>query len=489
MKRIIFLLITFATLFVMSCTKDFLDADVQENLTEKRKKELLLLPSMQLELLNAEMRGFYDHIYSYMNSSSRADDERGLTSVYLATDMAGLDIVDGNGAWFRFDYQMVNRNATYRRPAFLWHFFYKMITKSNLMLQEYFVEGQELAPEVKQVHSEIHAIRGMSYFFLVNLFQQTYKGNEDKPGVPLILDPEDEGRTRAKVSEVYAQIIKDLTYAVENSVVTANRQDLDQAVAATYLAKAYAAMEDWTNVLKYAEIAIAGQTLELPNNANMGFANISSPGVLWGYDINAQTTLMYASFFSVFDNTVDGYAPMSPKWVYSNLYDKISDTDKRKGWFAPRDPVQLAAAVTHYGMISGGSLAHVKFHSPTTFDGDYIYLRMEDAYLLKVEAQVKLGQDAAAKQSLSSFMGYRDTKYDVESITNLEEEVRLQRRIELWGEGVSFFDLKRWKLGINRSLPGTNHLVKGSINAGDIYFAYQIPVKEIEQNPDMEQNP
>ncbi len=489
MKRIIFGIIAVASLFVVSCSEDFLDAEKQENLTGDRRKELLLIPSMQLELLSAEMRGFYDHIYSYMNSTSRADDERGITSVYLATDMGGLDIVDENKAWFRFDYQMANRSASYRRPAFLWHFFYKMITKSNLMLKEYFVEGQELTPEVKQVRSELLTIRGMSYFFLVNLFQQTYKGNESKPGVPLILKPEDEGTTRAKVSEVYTQIIEDLTWAVENSSVTSNIQDLDQAVAATYLAKTYAMMEDWTNVVKYADIAIAGQTLELPDNANMGFADIASPGVLWGYDINAQTTLMYASFFSVFDNTVDGYAPMSAKWVYEPLYDAISGTDKRKGWFAPKDPAALAAAEAAYGMIAGGSLAHLKFHSPATFDGDYIYLRMEDAYLLKVEAQLELGDVVPAKQNLANFMSYRDINYDVEVISDLKSELRFQRRVELWGEGVSFFDIKRWKLGVDRTLPESNHLVKVNKPAGDLYFAYQIPIKEIEQNPDMEQNP
>lgn len=490
MKRILFAIGFLGVFLFTGCSKDFLNADDQEYLTEKRQKELLELPSQKKEALNAEMRGLYNHIFSYMNSEKRADDERGMTSVLLATDLTGLDIVDGNAAWFRQDYQIANRMASLRRPAFLWNFYYKIITKTNRLLVQYFEEGKEMNPEIQQLNAELHTLRGMSYYYLVNLFQQTYKGNENKPGIPLVLKPGDVGKTRATVSAVYEQIIKDLTYGVEKSQVTTdNRLDLDKAVAATYLARVYAIKEEWTEVAKYADIAIEGQDLTPPSPQEKGFANINSPGVLWGYDVNAQTTLMYASFFSVFDNTVDGYTPNSPKLIYSNLYNKISTTDVRKGWFAPEDPAALEQAVKYYGMISGGSLAAVKFHSPSTFDGDYIYLRMEDAYLMKLEALEALGESEKVKTGLAKFMSYRDKKYDVVSMTNLKDEIRLQRRIELWGEGVSFFDMKRWKVGFDRTVDGTNHLVKKVVPAGDASFVYQIPIKEIEQNPDLGQNP
>lgn len=489
MKKILLSIGLLGVLFLSSCSKDFLNADDQENLTEKRFQELLELPSKKKVALEAEMRGLYNHIFSYMNSATRADDERGITSVYLATDMNGLDVVDGNAGPFRFDYQMVNRAASYRRTAFLWNFFYKIVTKSNRLLVQYFEEGKPLTADLKQIRAELYTLRGMSYYYLVNLYQNTYLGNEDKPGVPLVLKPGEVGTKRASVKEVYDQIIKDLTIGVEDGVITATKLDLDKAVAATYLARVYATKGEWKSVVTNCDIAIEGQPLTPPSSLNMEFASISAPGLLWGYDVNAQTTLMYASFFSCFDNTVDGYAPQSPKWIYSNLYKKISKTDVRKGWFAPQDPTELKAAVKAYGMISGGALAAVKFHSPSTFDGDYVYLRMEDAYLMKLEALQEMGETDKVKEGLVAFMKERDSKYDINTKSDLREEIRLQRRIELWGEGLSFFDMKRWKVGFDRSEDGTNHLIKTGSAAGGLIFTYQIPIKELEQNPDLGQNP
>ncbi|BFP41809.1 hypothetical protein FGF1_26540 [Flavobacteriaceae bacterium GF1] len=46
--------------------------------------------------------------------------------------------------------------------------------------------------------------------------------------------------------------------------------------------------------------------------------------------------------------------------------------------------------------------------------------------------------------------------------SDLVDEIYFQRRIELWGEGVSWFDLKRLKLLLNRTGEGSNHIDFGS---------------------------
>ena len=84
-----------------------------------------------------------------------------------------------------------------------------------------------------------------------------------------------------------------------------------------------------------------------------------------------------------------------------------------------------------------------------------------------------------------------DTAYDLSALTTqeqLRQEVRLQRRIELWGEGTSFFDWKRWKTGINRYEAGSNHLLKVEVPAESEKWIYQIPKAEMESNPNMVQN-
>ena len=65
-----------------------------------------------------------------------------------------------------------------------------------------------------------------------------------------------------------------------------------------------------------------------------------------------------------------------------------------------------------------------------------------------------------------------------------EEDVYLQRRIELWGEGFSFYDLKRLNKGIDRTYEGNNHLPSFDIkvDAQDVRWTYQIPLSEIQEN-------
>jgi hypothetical protein len=67
----------------------------------------------------------------------------------------------------------------------------------------------------------------------------------------------------------------------------------------------------------------------------------------------------------------------------------------------------------------------------------------------------------------------------------------IQRRIELWGEGRRFTDLKRLNLPLDRT--GANHnssiAVVLSVPAGDKKWQWLIPRDEINANPKIEQNP
>ena len=135
----------------------------------------------------------------------------------------------------------------------------------------------------------------------------------------------------------------------------------------------------------------------------------------------------------------------------------------------------------------------MKYVTNTDFTSDYCYLRREDPYLLYIEALVENNLLDEAKGALEYLVkdNREDTAYDLSALTTqeqLRQEVRLQRRIELWGEGTSFFDWKRWKTGINRYEAGSNHLLKVEVPAESEKWIYQIPKAEMESNPNMVQN-
>jgi hypothetical protein len=75
----------------------------------------------------------------------------------------------------------------------------------------------------------------------------------------------------------------------------------------------------------------------------------------------------------------------------------------------------------------------------------------------------------------------------------LYEEICLQKRIELWGEGKRLFDVKRRNESINRE--GRNFMPEMAVtnfNGQDAVMVYQIPKSELDNNdfitPD-QQNP
>ena len=69
-------------------------------------------------------------------------------------------------------------------------------------------------------------------------------------------------------------------------------------------------------------------------------------------------------------------------------------------------------------------------------------------------------------------------------------EIMNSRRVELWGEGFRFFDLKRLNLALDRT--GSNHnsalAVVTSVSANDNLWQWLIPQAEINANPLIKQN-
>ena len=151
----------------------------------------------------------------------------------------------------------------------------------------------------------------------------------------------------------------------------------------------------------------------------------------------------------------------------------------------------------------------------STNANDIPLMRIEEMYLILAEAQAMGGNTSAGKTTLETFVKtYRDPEYTctATSATGIQDAVWVQRRIELWGEGLSFFDLLRLRKGIDRAstlfttvdpdkkLRNYNYRIldtiedereaiqtvmsgNGSITGKDInYLIYQIPNEEIQAN-------
>ena len=96
-----------------------------------------------------------------------------------------------------------------------------------------------------------------------------------------------------------------------------------------------------------------------------------------------------------------------------------------------------------------------------------MYMRAAEMVLIEAEAYAHLNQGSKAAEVLKVLMNKRQPSWNKATVT--VEDVYLQRRIELWGEGFSFYDLKR----LNKDI---------KVDAHDVRWIYQIPLSEIQEN-------
>lgn len=112
-------------------------------------------------------------------------------------------------------------------------------------------------------------------------------------------------------------------------------------------------------------------------------------------------------------------------------------------------------------------------------------MRVDEFHLLAAESLAKSGQEGEAKQILKNYLQNRitDVSYiDTLSGVALQTEIYKNTRIEFWGEGKSYFAMKRNKATVTR---GTNHrfLAGQSFSYDDERLYMKIPQQEVLNNP------
>lgn len=485
MKKNILKLSLIYILLLTSCVDTELDQHGKRFATQEQLQKLAKTDPEKALVINV---GIEDGQYAFMrqfatnsdDTGSRHDDF-GQKSIDLGMDLLSNDMVQVVNHWFGNYYSYRGRTQVFSTTRIIWNFYYKIIRNLNSVISQ--IDPEIKDPRFVHLRSRALALRAYCYFNLIRVYQYTYQGNEAKPGIPTFDGGDVIIPSRAKVSEVYDLILSDL----ETSIIGIdgfNRDDkgkIDKSVVAGIYARVLLETgTDWAKCISMAKTAKAGGTLISGSEwASGGFDEISSTGWLWGADIDAQSSTIYASFFSHVSTTNAGYAGLLG--VYKNidkrLYDAIPATDIRKTAF-------------------GADYKNYKFEDATNFQGDYVYMRVAEMYLIEAEAKARSGDDNGAADILYDLVSTRDSSYTKSTNKGqvLINEILLQRRIELWGEGFAWFDMKRTKTPLVRTYPGSNHPLFGEKNFSPTAneFLFQIPEKEIINNNDIspgDQNP
>lgn len=411
--------------------------------------------------------------------SSRPDDW-GFIMMAFSNDLEAADIWIPNSGynWFSVCGELTSRNADYANPYIRYAAAYNEIAAANDIIKSYPADTED-ADAINKM-AQARAIRAFSYLNLAPYFQFSYAaGGKDFPCVPIVTEATEDftNNPRATVAEVYKLIVDDLTYAIEKleGYTRPDKAKIDQQVAYGLRARAYLNMEMWAEAAADAAKAAEGYTPATMEEVSHPFLkDIAEHNWIWGYDMTETTaaTYPYATSSSwIRSFSANGYAAACQVYSVCNnlLYDKIADTDVRKGWWVDANlESPLLEGLTWTDPATGNSatgneiptfetadklaylpLTNVKFGCNTvgtvTNDEDWPFMRVEEMILIQAEAVAKAGDEPQGRQILEDFVKtYRNPEYNsVVSGRSFSDEVWFQRRVELWGEGFANNDTRR----------------------------------------------
>lgn len=482
-----FLAILAAAFMLGACSDDFMDKQPSENASEDQIKDLL---EKDPTAIQAYITGYYKNLFN--PEAGLSHDDFGLKAFELATDMMGGDIAYLTAHFFVYDYELDNRESSYRRTTTYWQELYAVISGANEVINGLSAQAESGDQTVDKMLGQSYAVRAYCYYWLINMYQQPYEWSKDKPGIPVYTEKETK-LNRVSVKEVYDQILSDLNIAynyLKGKGISKKDELNEYAVAAIY-ANVLSFVNDypnqWDEVAKYAKLAIEGGTLMSEKELLSGLNDLSLSEVIWGADINSETNTFYASYMSHLDPYSPGYGGDlgNYKMISSDLYDQISDTDIRKKWFGFDKPTSSHAKVKQYiqrKFMDVGSIG-----TGDTFCSDYIYFRTGEMYFVAAEALYRANKEAEAKTMLTTIMKTRNPQYATTANgDDLLKEIELQKRIEMWGEGRRLFDMKRRNENLDRT-KAVNHsaTTPKQVPAGSKLFIYQIPDKELNANSEI----
>ncbi len=443
------------------------------------------------------INGIHRLMYTRQGSNGRG----GYNTMMIQHDMLGEDIVmnsRANGWFVSMASWNDHTNANDLDLRHGWRVLYQVINNANVVIEG---AGAALgdAEDRNAALGQALAYRAFAHFVLVQRHAERYVpgGSNGQAAIPLVLAPTIEGLPRSTVEEVYAQINADLDRAIEllDGYDRPNASHLNQQVAQGLKARVALVQGNWSVAADFAEQARAGFELMSNDAYQSGFNDYTNPEWMWGGYYNEEQGSAFTNFGAYMSrNFSSSNIRGNPKSIFSLLYDQMPETDVRSSIFSPSgEHENLPAGYEISSRHSRWPYTSQKFLSVSTGDsrGDVPYMRMAEMYLIEAEAKARLGSGGA--EALLPLAVNRDPSYTLSTSTGqaLIDEILLQRRWELWGEGFRFLDLKRLNLPLDRT--GGNHnevLLNGlmQVPAGDPRWQWLIPQDEINANPNITQN-
>ncbi len=448
------------------------------------------------------------------NASSNPYSRWGYGSIMHIRDLMGEDMAVPKTYYDHYNAWQINKylGGEYIHADFVSRYFQSSINGLNVLIP--IMEKRMQQVDVSASLGYATALRAMLYLDAARMYEfmendkisPINSAGNDVTGLtfPIVEEPwkypyPGKNVKRATRDEMASYLTSQLARAEELLEGTNISDKIQASLAVVYGLKARLCMwlGDYAQAQMNAEWAIAkgdytpltrDQWLDITN----GFNNRTLSSWMWGMNFPAepgkyfdninvlapepysieywQTLANWTSWCS--NEFSKGFA--GEYGVYStigrSIYDRIADTDFRKLSFKAPSGSSLAGKEPHLNDQIFNQLpnyASLKFRpgQGNTIDNkvacvvDIPLMRIEEMHFIRIEAMAQRGELETAKNTLVNFMQqYRDANYTCSATTKEEliDEIFLQKRIELWGEGQNYFDYKRLNKSVTRKYEGTN---------------------------------
>lgn len=382
-------------------------------------------------------------------------------------------------------------NSSSNEVQNLWAAAYTAINAANVFLKGLNDNISKVdAGLAKHYAAEAKVIRAFSYFCLVTLYAKPYVAdNGASKGLPLRLQAETSNTNndlaRSTVTEVYAQILKDLNEAetdlpLNYSTDLLNTTRVHRNTAIALKTRVYLNMGQYDKVIEEASKivsaaapfkATSGVQHQLQSDITVVFgSNYTTTESIFSMpmtDLNSSTGQNALGYIFNAAPTGNSEYSLNPSGIMGHA--EWKSTDKRKSFLT----------------VSGTATFLKKYGKPSPYT-DYVpVIRYSEVLLNYAEAAAKTNDLIKAQALLSAVRNRSDPSYiftpgQTGTSEALVNTIWTERRIEFLGEGFRSNDLLRCLLTIPAK--GSSSLTSPAVDPSQEAYIFPLPNSEILTN-------
>lgn len=434
----------------------------------------------------------------------------------LRTDNVGLR--QGN---YPYEHSRLNEAMYYWRgyneedldsPVNYWNDCYRGIAHANKALELLRSYPDKEDPQVKALYGEAFLLRAYLHFMLVNIWGEPYLGKEESrnlKGIPYVDRPEKNAWVeypRQSVTEVYEAIEKDLLLGlslVDERYYKHPEYRFNKKAAYAFASRFFLYTGSFQQAIDYASWVLGARPSERIYQKPLGT-------VL--REMTHEERIKQAQSPKAVNNLMT--VTTESLWADSYKEDKYGLNERTYGIAIRREDSKVLVQIDGYveGVVSTRDpIYYPKFSSFTDEEGlrnpkrghytENALFRTEEVLLNRAEAYAALGKtelalgdmDVLIKNRFDPGMSY--SFLDQLKLTSEKEYSRVQpfyrpltpeqasliyviselRREEFMHEGLRWFDLRRFRMSVDRNLPGGEQVIAWRLQPEDKRKTLELP--------------